>query len=269
MKKLIKDGVSDVFSWANLKVEKLNEKEKVIELIKKLYPVLTDRKLVRFGPKGDGGYLIPDDIDGIEACFSPGVGNLSGFEKDCFKNGMEVFLADKSVNSPEGNNDEFNFIKKFIGPISNDSYITMDDWVLSSLNSKNSDLLLQMDIEGYEYSTILNMSNALLKRFRIVVIEFHSLNKLWDKEFFNIVSLVFEKLLHHHTCLHIHPNNCCGISNLKGIEIPKVAEFTFIRNNRINKREPQINFPHLLDFDCVEEKKTIVLPKAWYSVNNN
>ena len=29
------------------------------------------------GGAGDGGYLVPDDLDGIEYCFSPGVNLIS------------------------------------------------------------------------------------------------------------------------------------------------------------------------------------------------
>ena len=52
-------------------------------LISKLYPVRSNKELVRLGESGDGGYLLPNDFYGIEACFSPGVGSLSSFEKDC------------------------------------------------------------------------------------------------------------------------------------------------------------------------------------------
>ena len=51
------------------------------------------------GPDGDGGYLVPDDLEGIVACFSPGVSNVAGFEKDCALKGMKVFMADASVEA--------------------------------------------------------------------------------------------------------------------------------------------------------------------------
>ena len=269
MKRILKKVFLDTISMINITANKLLDKETLLSLIHKLRPNAIDKELIRFGPNGDGGYLIPDDVNSIEACFSPGVGLLSGFEEDCSKYGMKVFLADKSVDSPASKNPQFNFIKKNIGPITNEDFITLDDWVNSSdLESLDSDLMLQMDIEGYEYSTILNISNKLMNRFRIVVIEFHSLNRLWDKEFFNIASLVFDKLLQNHSCVHIHPNNCCGIFKLKGVEIPNVAEFTFVRNDRIEKKKGQISVPHSLDFDCDNNSKTLVLPKQWYISND-
>lgn len=44
-----------------------------------------DVKLTRIGSSNDGGYLVPDDLDGIKSCFSPGVANNSDFEFDLSK----------------------------------------------------------------------------------------------------------------------------------------------------------------------------------------
>jgi hypothetical protein len=52
---------------------------------------------VRLGGPHDGGYLIPDDLDGIVACFSPGVDQTSAFERDCLDRGMALYLSDASV----------------------------------------------------------------------------------------------------------------------------------------------------------------------------
>lgn len=39
------------------------------KLISKLAPVDCGKQLIRLGLKGDGGYLVPDDLDSIVACF--------------------------------------------------------------------------------------------------------------------------------------------------------------------------------------------------------
>ncbi|GAA8118001.1 hypothetical protein HpBT107_13970 [Helicobacter pylori] len=41
--------------------------------------------MVRWGAKHDGGYLIPNDFEGIKALFSPGVGGESAFEEDFYR----------------------------------------------------------------------------------------------------------------------------------------------------------------------------------------
>lgn len=241
----------------------MTDKNDLMSFIKKLYPSSTNKELIRLGPKGDGGYLIPNDLNGIKACFSPGVSFESGFEKDCAELGMNVFLADKSVEGPASEHNLFCFTKKFVGAISNDEFMTLDDWVNSSTLETSSDLLIQIDIQGYEYEVFLSTSECLMKRFRIIVVEFHQLDQLWNRPFFYLVSRSIEKVLKTHTCVHIHPNNCCGSINFNGLQIPRVMEFTFLRNDRIESSSYQKIFPNQLDHDNTNNP-TLVLPNCWY-----
>lgn len=240
-------------------------KEKIQTLIASLHPYTTNRDLIRYGGTSDGGYLIPDDLEGIEACFSPGVERMSEFEISCYKAGMKLFLADQSVEEPNFDlaPDKFHFEKKFVGHTAKEGYMTMDQWVNKSNISPDGDLLLQMDIEGGEYYSMISMSDQLLSRFRIMVFEFHSLAKLWNPVFFDLAKEVFDKILKTHTCVHIHPNNCCGNDNRLGITIPKVAEFTFLRNDRISDKHKTVQFPHPLDQDN-EDGPSLILPTNWY-----
>jgi len=79
------------------------------EFISTIRPKNTNHELVRFGSKHDGGYLIPDDLDGIEACFSAGVGRVVDFERDMANRGIKCFLADYSTDGPPIQNDLFDF----------------------------------------------------------------------------------------------------------------------------------------------------------------
>jgi hypothetical protein len=251
-----------LISRSNAFVTSKTDTSSLRRLISSLSPVATDKQLVRFGPPGDGGYLIPDDLRGIEACFSPGVSVVSGFEKQCAEAGMAVYLADASVESAVESHPRFAFTKKFIGVTRDDTFMTIDDWVAGSLPDTTSDLLLQIDIEGYEYEVFLGMSDALLRRFRIIVAEFHGLDQLWNRSWFAITSRAFEKVTQTHACVHIHPNNRSGALKMRGIEIPRAAEFTFLRRDRILRSSPATNFPHLLDQDNATNAR-LPLPACW------
>ncbi len=238
-------------------------------LMRKLYPVIEEKtELIRLGPLGDGGYLLPNDIIDIEACFSPGVSTKSGFEKDCANLGMKVFLADKSVEQPTETHELFHFIPKYVGATTNDEFITLDDWVNTLLPGTESDLLLQMDIEGFEYEVFQATSSSLMHRFRIIIVEFHSLDELWNQGFFRLASRVFDKILQTHVCTHIHPNNCCGSIEKDDLEIPRLLEFTFIRRDRLQKSRFVNTFPHPLDYDNTGQPP-LPLPKCWYFSSEN
>ena len=238
---------------------------RVLNLIARMRPWQTNRPLIRLGPPSDGGYLIPDDLEGIEACFSPGVGLISGFEADCAARGLKVFLADGSVKEPAQTDPNFKFINKHIGLTSTDTTSTMDDWVNSSCVSHNSDLMLQMDIEGFEWLALANMSGELLNRFRILMVEFHGLDQLQSVVFFCVASNVFQRILETHVCVHIHPNNCSKpLPNPMGIVIPSVMEFTFLRKDRVSTQTPAKLYPHPLDCDNAPVNKPLPLPEIWY-----
>ncbi len=246
---------------------RMTHPDKIHSLLKKLYPVSSGKELIRLGPNTDGGYLVPNDLGGIEACFSPGVSLVSGFEKDCADLGMKIFLADKSVEKPPLEHKLFSFEKKFIGALSNDDFMTLEDWISQSIPDVSSDLLLQMDIEGYEFAVFLATSESLMKEFRIIVAEFHNLDYLWSEPFFRLAESTFDKILQTHTCVHLHPNNHSGYLRKGGLDIPRFMEFTFLRNDRVEDVSYQQNFPNPLDYDNVPNMPGLVLPQCWYGSN--
>ena len=251
------------YHLVNAFLTRRSKKSAMLQWMRELAPVSCSRPLIRVGPVGDGGYLVPDDLENIAACFSPGVSLISGFEKECAQRGIPVFLADKSVEKPAEEHELFAFTPKFIGVTSNDEFMTLDEWVNDSVASVNSDLILQMDIEGYEYEVLLSTSPALMNRFRIIVIEFHHLDQFWGNSFHFLARRAFDKLLQTHTCLHVHPNNCSGYSYQRGLKIPAVMEFTFLRKDRVENPQPQTQFPHPLDSKNVAGGD-IILPECWY-----
>jgi len=120
-----------------------------------------------------------------------------------------------------------------------------------------------MDIEGSEYETIASIPINIMSRFRIIIIEFHQLDLLFDRSLFDKFRNPFLKILHTHYCVHIHPNNCREPVVKNDIEIPPVLEFSFIRKDRIEVFGYVDKFPHPLDVDCANNE-TLVLPKCWY-----
>src|SRR5580658_8331283 len=72
-------------------------------------PISTNHELIRIGGNADGGYLIPNDLAGINVCFSPGVSVVADFEADLASRGINCFLADYSVDAPPVINELIHF----------------------------------------------------------------------------------------------------------------------------------------------------------------
>ncbi len=261
----MKQMVKDWFFALGLNMTMQTGTAEVLGLMRKLRPQDCGMELIRVGAKGDGGYLIPDDLAGIEYCFSPGVSTRSYFEEHLANLKIRSFLADYSVDSPPVSRPEFTFDKKFLGATDHKEFFTLQTWNDKYLKDYDGDMILQMDIEGFEYQVILSTPEDLLNRFRIIVIEFHFLDRLFDRFSYGIISSCFDKLLKNFQVAHIHPNNCCGSVKKGHINVPRVMEFTFLHKSRAVSTEPIKSFPNRLDTDNVEGKPTLQLPKCWYS----
>jgi Methyltransferase FkbM domain len=246
-----------------LQLRKLSKKESLEKFFTQINPIHTEHQLIRLGSSHDGGYLVPDDFEGISACFSPGVCKKSEFEDHLASKNIKSFLADYSVDAPPINNPLFKFEKKFLGSSNDNIYMTLESWVKKEMPDDPSDFLLQMDIEGSEYDVLIASSNELLRKFRIIVIEFHDMQNLFDRFGIKVINACFSKLLRDFEIVHIHPNNNHPPAELYGYEIPPALEITFLRKDRITQRKPATKFPHPLDKKCIPHKKDYPLPICW------
>lgn len=261
-------ALAEMLSKKGLGLKKFVETAQIVENIKLLRPIGCGIDLIRIGGEGDGGYIIPDDLDGVSYCFSPGVSDIAEFEKGLFDlYGIKSFLADYSVEAPPKNLEGGDFERKFISTKIGEPFITLEDWVdRKSKALELGDLILQMDIEGGEYDAIISASPKLLKMFRIIVIEFHMLDEMiFDR--FDFFGSVFRKITEDHRVVHLHPNNCCASLTFNGVEIPRVLEVTLIRNDRIKDVIERTDFPHHLDRKNVNNIPELRLPDIWYKVS--
>ncbi len=215
-------------------------------------------ELIRCGGEDDGGYLIPNDLEQIIALFSPGVDYSAKFELDIANRGIRSFLADYSVDESPIKHENIEFDKKFIDSSIDDRYTTLSEWVESKNLPQEGDFMLQMDIEGSEYQTILSTSNDLLNRFRILVIEFHRLESISTFFGSKMIADTFSKILTQFVIVHIHPNNCCAPVVIYGMTVHPCMEVTFFRRDRFNEARPTLNFPHLLDRPNIKGKRDYI-----------
>lgn len=142
--------------------------------------------LVRIGGSSDGAYLVPKDFDGITACFSPGVCNTKDFEDDLaeqynIRSYMCDFSSDEDLFTTPLIEGLQTFEKKWLDLANTPKSHTLDEWVDRTESGDEGDLILQMDIEGAEYRNLLSTPKSCLKRFRIIVLEIHSLGNFEQK----------------------------------------------------------------------------------------
>jgi hypothetical protein len=234
-------------------------------LFDSIKPLETDYPLIRLGGEGDGGYLVPDDLDGIKACFSPGVDVVAGFEEAMVARGIPCFQADASVERTPLVHPLVQFERKFLGIADDETTVTLDRWVEEKMPGSDGDFLLQMDIEGAEWLVLASTDDHTLAKFRIILIEFHDVERVFENFAFGVMSAVFAKLLKQFHVVHAHPNNCRPVVGRgERFEVPSVLEYTFLRKDRASRTAPATCFPHPLDRDNSRVAPPIVLPPSLY-----
>ena len=264
MSKRVKALIENAYG-NSVSIGRAARRERILDLMARLRPLDSDRGLVRIGPTDDGGYLMPDDLDGVKAAISPGVSTESRFDEALAERGIDIYMLDASVDGPSIQHPRFHFEKNYLGPVTQGQYVTMADFCARVPGfDEGGDLVLQIDIEGAEYPVIAGMTPELLSRFRIIILEVHGLENLFHEFAFDLMAGVFDKLLKNHAVVHLHPNNCCGVAISQGIEIPRVLELTLYRRDRA-KFTSNANriYPHPLDADNVAGNPSIVLPLCW------
>ena len=241
--------------------EEHGEYHRIIQLLR---PVVTEHALIRVGGDGDGGYIVPDDLDGIEACFSPGVGYIATFEKALLERGIRVFQIDASVEQTPCPGPNTVFEKKFLGIRTRDNVITLDDWVREKMPVLSGDLLLEIDIEGHEWLALAQVSDETLLRFRIIVIELHLLSHMLDG-LAPVFEPVLSRLAQHFDVIHVHPNN--GAVRLSGRsgEAIDVFEVTYLRKDRSQRRDRGAPLPHPLDQDNAPHLRPLHIPPSFFA----
>lgn len=242
--------------------------DELMSLFGILKPRVSATPLIRIGADIDGAYLVPDDLAGITACYSPGVNRIKFFEDHLAdRYGIASHMCDftcavEDFTTPVKAGVQ-TFQKKWLDPEPGPDNIRLDDWVRET----EGDLLLQMDIEGAEYRNVLAASDETLARFRVMVLEIHGLGKALEAPALRgVIAPFFAKLAASFTCLHAHPNNCCGDFAVPGtdIRIPHVIELTLVRNDHFRPAPGTPSLPHPLDVSRnVPRKPPLFLSEAW------
>jgi hypothetical protein len=255
----IKEKFFDIF---NMYVEKKSSTKKISKTLKKLLPYQVDTNLIRLGEKNDGGYLVPDDLLGVDRNYSAGVGFLTQFEKDLEEkyliesNMLDFNEIEKTILPSKSS-----FLKKKLALVTNNQEISINDWIIKADN----DIILKLDIEGDEYASLIDISEENLKKVRILVIEFHDLRNLRNDIFLNLFDKVINKLNKYFYVCHLHINNISKIKNIGSYEVPDMVEMTFIRKDRVKNFSSKLSvLPHKLDNKTVIDIKEKFLDRNWY-----
>lgn len=224
-----------------------------------LRPLQSRFRKVRIGSLADGGYVLPDDLDGISDLLSIGIGEEVSFDVHFARTGVPVYQYDPTVPGPPVSHERFVFHKTAWAPQDDANGKTLASMIRDHGLSGTADAILKFDTEGAEWACMHAMSADLLKHFRIIACELHGFNSLGNPALLAQVRQTLNVLTRHHTVVHLHANNCCGISLVEGVPVPAVVELTLLRNDRSDFHPSLEAIPGPLDFPNMPDRPDLVL----------
>lgn len=182
----------------------------------------------RLGAKGDGGYVIIENIGDYDYYLSCGVSDEESFTRD-FLNLYN--MQDKSAafdgtitDYPRIYSEHIKFFKNNIGDVNTEYITNLHDYL-----TEYKDIFIKMDIEGGEYPWITSLTPELLDNVKQIVIEIHGIvNGGFGADIETKIACL-KKLQDTHVILHAHGNNNCDCVN----GVPDVIELTYVRKRDI------------------------------------
>jgi hypothetical protein len=236
--KHVLDRAISYLEFAPIDVERMkssNKYQNLHKLIQLLSPMdISGASYRRVGRDYDGGYIMLDDFAArcIDAAYSFGISNDVSWDEDIAGLGIDVFMYDHTIEELPRQHPRFHFFRKGVsGKPSDEGLATLSTLVAENGHQGSKNLMLKMDIEGYEWSVIEETPSDVLNQFSQIVIEFHGLNPDETPANLTRIFVALEKINKTHQSIHVHANGFCNVSWLCELTLPDVIEATYVRRS--------------------------------------
>jgi hypothetical protein len=188
----------------------------------------------RIGPPEDGGYVMTEFVmENCAALFTYGVGYDTRYEEQFSRDyNKPVYLFDHTINGEPWQRDNLTYRPEGLGYAEN-----CKEW-FDHYNELgiNGDILLKIDIEGYEYEYFSKTDmEKINSNVMGMILEVHWIDNGDNRN--NFISIM-NKMSEHFVLSHIHGNVWGDVWDFEGHSIPKVFELSFVNKKVITQYEP-------------------------------
>ena len=176
-KKIIKQ-----FDFIDVKLQILEENQKILSNKEKIitnhnnniYYLLSSMEVlgynkIRIGKKNDGGYILLDDFKNIKIAYSFGISSEISFEKELADRNIDIYMYDHTINILPFENSKFHWKKiGLCGIKSTDQNMkTLSELMQENGHLKEDNMILKIDIEGYEWEVFQSLPFNIFSQFNI------------------------------------------------------------------------------------------------------
>lgn len=136
---------------------------------------VVDKKRILLGEKIDGCYVLLDDFENIKYAYSFGINRNIQFDKALADKGIDVYMYDHTINSLPYENPKFHWKKIGLCGMrtKKPNLKNLEQLIAENGHSKEKNLILKMDIEHWEYESLIDLKEETLNQFKYIAIEYH------------------------------------------------------------------------------------------------
>ena len=208
---------------------------------------------IRTGRDYDGGYVMADCFSDCTVAYSLGICDDVSWDKDMAERNIDVYMYDHTIDGLPEQDTRFHFFKTGLAGEDSGNLKTLGTIIRENDHENNKNMILKMDIEGWEWE-VINQTDCI-SQFSQIAVELHGLCDFDNK---NIIPAL-DKLNETHIPVHIHANNCSPVMFFGGLVLPDALEVTYLRKTDFEFSENTRSFPTELDMVNDPSKPEIIL----------
>ena len=133
------------------------------------------RKRVLLGDKHDGCYVLLNDFKDVKIAYSFGIHTNIQFDKALADRNIDIFMYDHTIKSLPYQNPRFHW--KPIGlcgmKTKNNKLKNLEQLILENGHLNEENMILKIDIEEWEWESIIDLKEETLNKFKYIAIEYH------------------------------------------------------------------------------------------------
>ena len=239
------------------------KEDKFISELKNLLTVMDIEGVgyVRVGGDADGGYVMINNFDKVSKIYSVGIGEDISFDTYFSDKEKDVFMYDHTISDIQIHNSFLHWFKiGLCGGISSNNMKTLQAIIKENGDEDNNNMILKMDIEGYEWDVFKEIDSEILDHFDQIVLELHGMHDLTNKD---VILKSLKNLNRTHQLVHVHGNNGGTAINIGDWNLPDLLEVTYANRRNYSFVKSQRFFPTVLDKKNFESLPDI--PLGYYN----
>ena len=212
------------------------------------------KKRILLGRKADGCYVLLDDFKNIKYAYSFGIYRNIQFDKALADKGIDIYMYDHTINSLPYENPKFHWKKIGLCGIRrhNPNMKNLEQLIAENGHNNEKNMILKMDIENWEFESLIDLKEETLNQFKYIAIEYHFKDQNSDN---NLYYNVLKKIAKTHQAFYARCNGDRDKFAKFGLNrICHIIEVSYIIKKDNIFRKDETIYP-LYEFDYSVPKK--------------